>query len=402
MTELVASGYNAATRASDDRKEHTMKRMTVHSIVIAAAAAAIVVASPSPGAAQEKCCFNNFRFAGGCMVVPSGSETCASILSYLNSFDAVGRYYCDNTTVRGGWSQVECGDAMNNRPQPLIPESAQPARPAQQQRSTVQPVEPGTAPRAQDANLLQVSAPLQVRFDAAIDSSAAAPGQTVTGRLTQDLMEGDTVIAPAGSIVEARVVPTSYWSDGAGDAFEIQATSITIGDQVVPLNATAASATGSIDTSGSTVNVPQGSLVSFETGTLDQRQAEPVAIAAASAVWSEAFAAEDPDAIVALYADDAVLLPPNESAIFGVDAIRATVVEMMSSGMAIELEDLEINVSGALAYKAGRYRMRSADGTLLDRGKFIEIWSNIDGEWKLHRDIWNSSLPMPESHDHDQ
>ena len=56
------------------------------------------------------------------------------------------------------------------------------------------------------------------------------------------------------------------------------------------------------------------------------------------------------------------------------------------------VEDLEIKVAGNLGYKAGRYRTRGEDGSLIDRGKYIEIWSKIDGNWVLHRDIWNSSV----------
>ena len=28
-----------------------------------------------------------------------------------------------------------------------------------------------------------------------------------------------------------------------------------------------------------------------------------------------------------------------------------------------------------------------------DRGKYLVIWKNVDGTWKLHVDIYNSSLP---------
>ena len=102
---------------------------------------------------------------------------------------------------------------------------------------------------------------------------------------------------------------------------------------------------------------------------------------------------KDIDAVTAFYAEDAVLLPPNAPAIFGRDAISATMQEMFVAGLGIELEDLEIKVSGNLGYKAGRYRTRGEDGSLIDRGKYIEIWSKIDGNWVLHRDIWNSSRP---------
>ncbi|MCW8984546.1 MAG: DUF4440 domain-containing protein, partial [Thermoanaerobaculales bacterium] len=146
------------------------------------------------------------------------------------------------------------------------------------------------------------------------------------------------------------------------------------------------------DTSGAQVNVPKGSLVSFETQIADQHAADKSALEAGAAAWMEAFSTKDIEAITAFYAEDAVLLPPNTPAIFGRDAISATIQEMFAAGLAIQLEDLEIKVAGNLGYKAGRYRSTAEDGSLVDRGKYIEIWSKIDGKWVLHRDIWNSSV----------
>ena len=37
--------------------------------------------------------------------------------------------------------------------------------------------------------------------------------------------------------------------------------------------------------------------------------------------------------------------------------------------------------------------MSGPDGELADRGKFIEIWRLVDGEWKITNDIFNSDLP---------
>ncbi|MBD3871750.1 MAG: DUF4440 domain-containing protein [Acidobacteria bacterium] len=352
----------------------------------------VVLAAPSEVQADENCCFNNYRFAGGCMVIARGSETCGSILSYLNNFNAVGSYYCDNTTVRGGWTLSDCGDVGQLTPQSHSPQFTQPSERIQQNQPNVRSTDPQTAPAAKGATLIETSAPLQVRFDADVDSSTHSAGQLVTGHLDQDLMSGDTVIAPAGSEVHFRLVPTSYWTDGGGDAFELQATAVKIGDTMVPVNATAVAATGEIDTSGSAISVPKGSLVSFETQAADQHAADKRALESGAAKWMEAFSTKDIDAMTAFYAEDAVLLPPDAPAIFGRDAIRATIQEMFAAGLAIELEDLEIEVVGNLGYKAGRYRTRGGDGSLLDRGKYIEIWSKSDSGWVIHRDIWNSSI----------
>jgi len=368
---------------------NSLRRMKV---LLVAAVMTVVFIAPAQVHADESCCLNNFRFAGGCMVVARGQETCQDVLSYLNNFNSVGKYYCDNTMVRGGWSLSDCGDpAMNTNPY-VTPGNAQQAAPAQQIQSRPRVTEPQTAPGAQDATLIQTSAPLNVRFAAGIDSASQGAGQIVTGTLEEDLMSGDTVIAPAGSEVQFRLVPTSYWTDGGGDAFEIQATAIKVGDKFVPVNATAVAATGNFDTAGAEVSVPKGSLVSFETQVADQHAADKSALEAGAAAWMEAFGAKDIDAMTAFYAKDAVLLPPDAPAIFGRDAISATMREMFAAGLGIELEDLEIKVAGNLGYKAGRYRTRGEDGSLVDRGKYIEIWSKIDGNWVLHRDIWNSSV----------
>jgi ketosteroid isomerase-like protein len=352
----------------------------------------VVFVAPAEVRADESCCLNNFRFAGGCMVVARGQETCQDVIAYLNNFNSVGKYYCDNTMVRGGWTLSDCGNpAMNTNPY-ITPGNAQQAAPAQQIQSRPRVSDPSAAAAAQDATLIKTSAPLNVRFAAGLDSASQGAGQIVTGTLEEDLMSGDTVIAPAGSEVQFRLVPTSYWTDGGGDAFKIQATAIKVGDEFVPINATAVAATGEFDTAGAEVSVPKGSLVSFETEIADQHAAEKNALEAGAAAWMEAFGAKDIEAMTAFYAEDAVLLPPNAPAIFGRDAISATMQEMFAAGLGIELEDLEIKVAGNLGYKAGRYRTRGEDGSLIDRGKYIEIWSKVDGTWVLHRDIWNSSV----------
>jgi uncharacterized protein (TIGR02246 family) len=348
---------------------------------------ALIVMSTArvPVEAGERCCFNNFRYSGGCMVVTGGNETCGDVLAYLNDFNSVGKYYCDNTTIRGGWSLSDCGDpAVNTQPN-ITPEAVQPAAPA-----TVKPVnptitQPQTAQPAQAPSLMQVSAPLEVRVNSDVVSGSHGAGQTVTGTLEEDLVSGGTLIAPAGSEVLFRIVPTSYWEDGAGDAFEIQATAIKAGDEFIPISAVG------VGTSGAELNIPEGSLVSFETRAVDQHAAEEKALASFTDNWMTAFNTRDVDAMTALHAEDAVLLPPDAPAVFGRDAIRAAYVDLFAAGFAIELEDLEIKVSGDLGYKAGRYRMTDKTGTLVDRGKYIDIWSKKDGQWLLHRDIWNSS-----------
>jgi hypothetical protein len=63
------------------------------------------VPTPDPSA---PCCFTNPSWAGVCEVRPTGTETCASILDYLNNPRSVGKTYCNSTDLRGGWKSAAC------------------------------------------------------------------------------------------------------------------------------------------------------------------------------------------------------------------------------------------------------------------------------------------------------
>jgi hypothetical protein len=64
--------------------------------------------SPATSIQQTPCCFENPRYSGTCEVTPGEDESCGSILGYLNNPNSMGKDYCGNTDIRGGWSQVEC------------------------------------------------------------------------------------------------------------------------------------------------------------------------------------------------------------------------------------------------------------------------------------------------------
>ncbi|PYQ23535.1 MAG: hypothetical protein DMF81_08505 [Acidobacteria bacterium] len=70
-------------------------------------------------AARERprppCCFAHPQHAGACVVQPARGETCASILGYLNKPGSTGKTYCESTTVRGGWTRVDCKPLRDSR-----------------------------------------------------------------------------------------------------------------------------------------------------------------------------------------------------------------------------------------------------------------------------------------------
>jgi hypothetical protein len=41
----------------------------------------------------------------------------------------------------------------------------------------------------------------------------------------------------------------------------------------------------------------------------------------------------------------------------------------------------------------GLFDFKSKEGVTLDKGKYVVVWVNDNGTWKIHRDIFNSDLP---------
>ena len=88
-------------------------RLTVSAIGAFLALGGVVALAPGDPAragseARDKCCFENSRYAGVCVVQPGEEETCARILEYLNNPVSSGKSYCGFTDIRGGWREVSC------------------------------------------------------------------------------------------------------------------------------------------------------------------------------------------------------------------------------------------------------------------------------------------------------
>jgi ketosteroid isomerase-like protein len=58
------------------------------------------------------------------------------------------------------------------------------------------------------------------------------------------------------------------------------------------------------------------------------------------------------------------------------------------------LTTLDVDGQGETAYEVGKYALTGEGGKVLDNGKYIVVWKREQGKWRLHRDIWNSSMPM--------
>jgi ketosteroid isomerase-like protein len=124
--------------------------------------------------------------------------------------------------------------------------------------------------------------------------------------------------------------------------------------------------------------------------TADDVRAE---IEAANKVWEAAAGRGDGPAVAALYTENGQLLPPQSDVVAGTDAIGAFWQAVFDSGVkGVSLMTSEVESHGDTAHEVGTLELRDADGRVLDQGKYIVIWKKVGTSWKLHHDIWNTSL----------
>jgi uncharacterized protein (TIGR02246 family) len=135
-------------------------------------------------------------------------------------------------------------------------------------------------------------------------------------------------------------------------------------------------------------------LLAFGTAVAAQQDVRR-AVEAQNKRFVAAAAKADTAAIGGLYTDDAQAFPPNSDVVKGRAAIQQMWKGVFDSGVAgASLETSDVESQGDLAYETGRYEMKLKDGKAADRGKYVVVWKRIGGEWRIHRDIWNTSMSV--------
>ena len=129
-------------------------------------------------------------------------------------------------------------------------------------------------------------------------------------------------------------------------------------------------------------------------------EAEGEALMQLSRDWSDLVATGDVDAIVAGWAEDAVMMPPGTPPLKGKAAIRAYVeAAEQIPGFEISWEPLEVHVasSGDMAYMIERNVTTVHDSLgnpVTTHGKVVTVWKkDPNGSWKNVVDMWNETPP---------
>jgi uncharacterized protein (TIGR02246 family) len=114
------------------------------------------------------------------------------------------------------------------------------------------------------------------------------------------------------------------------------------------------------------------------------------AVEAGNRAFIAAFMKGDAEAVANFYTENAQVIAPGAPVVRGRPAIAAFWGKSIKSGVKeLALTTADVDSSGDLASETGVVRIVARDGTVT-QARYLVVWQRTNGEWKLHRDIWNA------------
>ncbi len=109
--------------------------------------------------------------------------------------------------------------------------------------------------------------------------------------------------------------------------------------------------------------------------------------------WTAAFNKGDAQAVAAMYAEDAYVLPPGSDIVKGRAAIEAfwrQAAQQMGDAKLTTLDVLPLGRNAAREIGTVSLKTKSQPPQEVV-GKYAVVWRKIGGQWKLATDIWNTN-----------
>ncbi|MCM3871497.1 MAG: SgcJ/EcaC family oxidoreductase [Pyrinomonadaceae bacterium] len=133
--------------------------------------------------------------------------------------------------------------------------------------------------------------------------------------------------------------------------------------------------------------------VSTRSQPVDQRTAN--GIAQISETWAKEWGAKNLNALMALYAEDAVFLPANGSRVTG----RAAIRDLFEKALAVNASELRIHSkvteqSGDLAYDSGEYEETGTSSGVArsGRGNYLVVFRRHGkDQWRIVEHMWTDA-----------
>ncbi len=115
--------------------------------------------------------------------------------------------------------------------------------------------------------------------------------------------------------------------------------------------------------------------------------------------YMEAYNRGDMAGTAACYTENGQLLPPNSDFITGRQAIQEfwqTFRQEFTDLGVKSAKLIEVERHGDTAIVIGKAKITGEEDQVLGTAKYIVILKREKGQWKIHRDMWNSNTRLPE------
>jgi ketosteroid isomerase-like protein len=125
----------------------------------------------------------------------------------------------------------------------------------------------------------------------------------------------------------------------------------------------------------------------------DIKQAE-ASITQSNKNFIKLYKAADSLGVASCYTLDAKVMAAGIPSIEGREDITHFVSESMKKGFKnFDISTIQIWGDSSIVAEEGAYRLSDDSGKPIDKGKYIVLWKQEAGNWKMFRDIWTTDLP---------
>lgn len=116
--------------------------------------------------------------------------------------------------------------------------------------------------------------------------------------------------------------------------------------------------------------------------------------------WLALIRDHDAAAVSKLYTADGAMMAPGVPIAQGQSALETAwsgLMQMPGFGLTFEANEIIVASGGDMALDRGVYEfsLDGPEGATKDIGKYVVVWRNIDGQWKVAADIFNSDGAPP-------
>lgn len=139
---------------------------------------------------------------------------------------------------------------------------------------------------------------------------------------------------------------------------------------------------------------PSSNTIPDSSAAFDVAAMRPV-IEARNRAFTQAHVVSDSAGMVNIFTSDARVLPPNAEPVIGKRAIEILTAQYLTYGITEFREETTAFYGNQdMLIDEGTYVMVYDKGKTTEKGKYVNIWRQENGEWKIYSNMWNSSTPV--------